>query len=562
MAMLPLASFTSCADMLETESDLVEFEEDNRISAPKDSLYSVMGIIRQMQKIADRNVLLGEVRADLMTPTDKVTTAIKQMAAQQMDADNPYNRIADYYAIINNCNNYIAKADTALVKYGKRVFIKEYAVVKTYRAWTYLQTAKIYGNVPLVTEPIYTEEQATKEMLKGNTSLADICNYFIDDIKPYVDTEQPQYGAIGGVDSRRFFIPVRLMLGELCLWAGRYQEAAEYFYHYLAQKNHPVFTGTYGVRWPETTEYAGVSPNTSNYFYLTGALSDEDVICGLRMESTEFEGVKGYIENVFNSNGEQNYDYFQITPSEAIRALSKAQNYCQVIKNSDTKIDTLYAPKENLSRDYYYGDLRLASTYSYSHWVQNETSHYSADRQTIGKIDEESFVFYRKQYVYLMLAEALNRAGYPEAAFCLLKYGLRNRMIEKYVSLKEREKAGTLLLWDDIIFTENNTSGIHDNGSGRTECDTLYVLPAPETELASYEDSVVWMIPQVEQMICDEMALETAFEGRRFYDLMRISMHRNDPAFLAEPISKRDGVKNEEVYSRMLDMNNWYLPKE
>ena len=56
----------SCSKMLETESDLVEFEEDHTLNHATDSVYSVMGIINKMQIIADRVVLLGEVRGDLV----------------------------------------------------------------------------------------------------------------------------------------------------------------------------------------------------------------------------------------------------------------------------------------------------------------------------------------------------------------------------------------------------------------------------------------------------------------------------------------------------------------
>ena len=39
----------SCSKMLETESDLVEFEEDHTLNHATDSVYSVMGIINKMQ---------------------------------------------------------------------------------------------------------------------------------------------------------------------------------------------------------------------------------------------------------------------------------------------------------------------------------------------------------------------------------------------------------------------------------------------------------------------------------------------------------------------------------
>ena len=78
---------TSCADMLDTTSELVEFEEDNTLNHPTDSVYSVMGIINKIQTIADRTVLLGEVRSDLMSVTDAATTDLKRLAA--FDSQRP-----------------------------------------------------------------------------------------------------------------------------------------------------------------------------------------------------------------------------------------------------------------------------------------------------------------------------------------------------------------------------------------------------------------------------------------------------------------------------------------
>lgn len=57
-----------------------------------------------------------------------------------------------------------------------------------------------------------------------------------------------------------------------------------------------------------------------------------------------------------------------------------------------------------------------------------------------------------------------------------------------------------------------------------------------------------------------ERVLELAFEGRRYYDLMRVAMRRNDNSYLATPISMRTGTKDEEVYNQLLDNKNWYLP--
>jgi hypothetical protein len=62
-------------------------------------------------------------------------------------------------------------------------------------------------------------------------------------------------------------------------------------------------------------------------------------------------------------------------------------------------------------------------------------------------------------------------------------------------------------------------------------------------------------------MIVNEMALEGAFEGYRFYDLMRVALRRGDPAYLADPVSRRHGTVDEGLRSLLMSTNNWYLPR-
>ena len=139
-------SCMSCGKMLEMDSELVEFASDNKLDTPEDTLYSVMGIIRQMQVVADRTMLLGEVRGDLMQLTDKASTDLQKIVAvPASDETNIYNNISDFYAVINNCNYFIANVDPNAERMSKKYFRNEYVAVKVFRAWTYLQLAKIYG---------------------------------------------------------------------------------------------------------------------------------------------------------------------------------------------------------------------------------------------------------------------------------------------------------------------------------------------------------------------------------------------------------------------------------
>ena len=138
-------SSTSCEDMLDTESTDYAFDREGNLKNPNDSLYSVMGILSQLQKIGERYVLLGELRGDLMALTDKASVSLKEISQLQFTADNEYADKVDYYSIINNCNYAIARMDTTLTNYQDKIMLPEFAAIKTIRAWTYLQIAQIFG---------------------------------------------------------------------------------------------------------------------------------------------------------------------------------------------------------------------------------------------------------------------------------------------------------------------------------------------------------------------------------------------------------------------------------
>lgn len=144
-------STTSCEDMLSADSDRTTHTNAN------DTLYGYWGIMKAVQNIAERYVILGEARADLTYPTSYAADTISNIANFNMtkDGDCRYLEVKDYYTVINSCNNYLADVDSLKTNSGgTRVMEKEIAQVIAVRAWTYLQLVNNYGEVPYYTEPI------------------------------------------------------------------------------------------------------------------------------------------------------------------------------------------------------------------------------------------------------------------------------------------------------------------------------------------------------------------------------------------------------------------------
>lgn len=548
-----LGGFTACT---EADSDLVSFAEDNTLNTPNDTVHSLIGIVNKLQKIADRTILLGELRGDLTTLTADAPLDLQAIANFTANASNPYNNARDYYAIIQNCNYFLANADTTLVKQGRHVFEKEIAAVKAYRAWTYLQLAIHYGAVPFYTEPLMTEKEADPARFPFYTE-EQMADFFVSDLAPYVDTDYPAYGSIGSLNSSLFYLPVRVILGDLCLWAGRYREAATFYHDFLTKQGniHPTYYND--VAWADI-DFSSIIDGYASQFN-----SFSEVLSVIPMEASEYDGTVSRLTDVFNSTPNNNY-YYQATHSAALQQLSQRQQYTLVFNDPVTLLpDTVYASDTiHYDSDIQRGDLRLFSTYSLRNVPSASTSQ-SAFRQTCRKYSntgDNSFlthvILYRVMHVYLHYAEAMNRAGFPQTAFAVLKHGLWKENIENYISEEERNQAGELLSFNQYTFLRENTEGIHSRGSGSAFADTTYVIP----QLPTKTDSILF----VEDRICDEMALETAAEGQRFPDLQRIALHRGDPAFLAAKVAARNGAANTDatLYDRLCNKKNWYLPLE
>ena len=555
----------SCSDFLYDDSDIVTYADKNHLTSDADTLWSVAGIMNKLQVVADRTILLGELRGDLVSVTPYADADIRDVASFNIGTDNRYNDIADYYAIVNNCNYFLANADTALRNSrNETIFMKEYAAVKAYRAWTYLQLATIYGRVPLITEPILTKEQGEKDYKECD--IQEICRYFAADIAPYADMEMPSYGAIRNTDSRLFYFPIYILLGDLHLWAGNYREAAENYYKYITTRNGK------NSSYPLSTASVRFSPNDSHWmqtvdgwsyiaFQTENSNGNAELITMIPGDSIPSEGNYSQLRNLFNTT-EQNEYRESIVPSQSLYLLSAAQKYCHYSSGGEYVIAPAGLP-ENRS-----GDLRLQAVFTQ---VDNANIMLNGKRVTNyvtnAKYTTRNVHIYRRAMVYLRMAEALNRAGFPRFAFQILKRGVNNSVMEsEVIPYYPADEAWlrTFNFPDNMYFLETtagqtteNTMGLHSRGSGYSAANTTYEMP---TDDALSDDALLqYQIEKVEDLIIDEEALEFAFEGHRFYDLMRIALRRGDNAWLARKVALRNGSTDARLYNYLQQSDHWYL---
>ncbi len=527
----------SCDSMLDVNSERNMFPENHQIDSPNDSIYTMIGIFTQLQKLADRYVVLGELRADLMDITENAGLELREISNLEISADNPYNVIEDYYSVINHCNYLINNIDTALISGGQKSLYKEYAAAKAIRAWTYMQIALNYGTAKYYQEPLLTVQAAQKQF--PEYSVQELVPVLIQDLEPVKNAETPGRISLGvDISSEKLFFPIPFLLGELYMWNNQFENAAREFYT-LIEDNRYVIDDRYSSTWT--------------------------VDNGVFVERDMFD---------------QNYlDIFELTNNEQITLIAGSTELGEVdemfkITISDWEVKASQVAINNWEgQTYYYnenatipGDLR-GPVGSYINSVTGTNSLGGADAilkyylmWSEAEVSKAVMV-YRVATLYLRYAEAVNRAGKPNLAFAVLKHGMNSDALAVDTIVPRHEKysvytdsTGTFIDYVDFSnITFDNNIGVHSRGCGNMDRATDYVIPA----LNSKMDSILY----VEDKIIEELSLETAFEGSRFHDLMRIAMRRNDPAYLANKVAAKHTGNEQAIRSKLMDENNWYLKK-
>lgn len=263
--MVLLLSLGSCQDYLDVQPE-DKLSGDQVYRNVFDADAAVIGIYGKFMKLAEKHVILNEMRADLMTTTRNSTPYLKELSEHNVTEENPYISPKQFYEVIQNCNDALKNFDIMLAdkKFTQSQYEQRYADVGCIRSWVYLQLGIHFGNVPYITEPIETLEDVkniNKYPRIPFTELIDKLVTFTESLtyKKIYDSQSSLLITVDGYYTGKFFINKESLLGDLNLWKGDYLASASHYKNVLE-------TGTTSSRADDVfdmyrVKYADVASN-------------------------------------------------------------------------------------------------------------------------------------------------------------------------------------------------------------------------------------------------------------------------------------------------------------
>lgn len=616
--LISLMFLPSCKDLLNPEQDL-NLTQDQLFDDYYEYRAGAMGLYGLQQQLVEQLVVLGELRGDLLTVTPNADADLIEINSFQVSKTNKYADPTNFYKLISACNNFIRVLKTnhpEIMDKNAPItnYDKLYGEVLSMRAWAYFNAVRIYGKIPVIYESITSIEEI-EEYLNTPTEYRDTSYIYERDgynktkrdtvitlPKQFYNTERviqvfsaQLENEIKAVGVNHYMdnndkswevtvwnsFAVNALLGQMYLTSGDLAKAATHLnaiafttsdnYRYQLDKAmelaswRDIFTTIdirehiYVLRFSKATQQQNdfqrlfdirpphqymIKPTKTAIDLWEGVWRNYNLIVdGARPELTRLSPTaKGFPSDFYRGYGTSYLYWKNGGPLPAGKFLTNG----------------LVTPLESyLSMLNFKAQKDIRSYTSMMDGVDTVVYKYSVNKLPYDQ--DANFIVYRAGGIQLYLAEIYTWWAYE-----------RNNLVSPYI-------ANALNIVNDganySVLSDRQQLGVRGRvglGGPRTTAYTpiqlgniIYKNDPYTNEVIGYYDFTANLPAKqlyLEEQILNERARELAYEGERFYDLIRIAKRRNDPSFLAKKVSaKYPAGQREAIYNYLLDENHWYI---
>ncbi|MCK4920455.1 MAG: RagB/SusD family nutrient uptake outer membrane protein [Bacteroidales bacterium] len=605
MVLIMVLAGYSCEEFFDPTQELVRYEND--MFADWDEYRSAeMGLYALQQKLVDQLVVLGELRGDLLEVTDFASQDLIEVNNFSIRKDNPYASPVNFYKLIIAANKLIHHLSTVhpevLDKNAPITnFDRLYGEAMCMRTWAYFNAVRIYGEVPYIHESLYTVEEIEAYINSSSEYVvSEYINfapdgYYNDTIRDttiviekrfmneknviltFTDQLENNIKAVGinhslnnGDDTWQVTVwndyARHALLGQMYMFDQNYSMAVEHFDHimynntsetsnilfgldnkFAKAKWRNIFTSLdpcehiymiwFGKSYKQTNglqKMMGVTPNDYMVKPTAASIQNWESIWNNPVYYKDFSNplksrvIEPGIPGDFYRGYGVSYQYFrdgiELTSDDVQDMLLKKMDgnivEVQLLMERVDAVATKYEiNKDPFAQDANYTVFRAAGIHLYAAEIYAVWKHIYGGLTTTPRIRMNTSL------------NILNDGSYNSNTSQL---GVRGR-----VGFADGDEAVNI---DNIVY-------IHDPVSNQI---TGYIDFTNQPDL-----QMRYMLDKILQ----ERAMEMAFEGERFYDLIRIAKRLDDPSYLAEKVAAKfkDPVMRENIYNKLLNEENWYV---
>lgn len=516
---------TACSDFLEVES-LNEITLEQFWNEEADVNSVVLGCYSALQSsdALCRMMVWGEFRSDniiagLNTEND---ADLQRLLKENITETNSYTKWGAFYDVINRCNTVLHYAPQVAEKdpnYTQSELKATQAEMTALRSLCYFYLIRTFKDVPYYTEPVIDDAE---ELPKPATPFNEVLDAMISDleaVRPYAVTNYPKtnsYAQKGRITQSA----IDAMLCEMYLWKQDYAKCVEY-----ADKVITLYTSEYQKKLDQST----------------GSMLDP-MVNGFPLISDKSTSFYGSAYNDIFGDGCSRESIFELVFMNDATSLANAgvnlyygngTTTVGYVKPADDLVQELTTDLSNdntdVFRDCYdtrrYENINEESASSYA------ISKYAASYATVtvsGSTVKQTF------------------SGYYDKDLChanWIVYRLSDVMLMKAEALVEQMGTGDVLTdHDKELMTEalNIVNAINKRSYAAT----------------SYTDMTATSKSEMQDIVLAERRRELMFEGKRWFDLVRLAMREGKTDRLKSFV----GVKGVENINRLSVYNAMFLP--